>query len=120
MAGGALGVPGAVEVREQSAPGGREGRAADGGHSLDKVVGMSSTAGWGSRIGVIDVAAAILLRASRTWPVIRVLAVVVYLVGLAAQCLWWGWPTDTLLIFGWLCAGVVCWNAGQPWRGVLR
>lgn len=43
-----------------------------------------------------------------------------YLVGLVAQCLWWGWPTDTLLIFGWLSAGVLCWNAGQAWRGALR
>ena len=43
-----------------------------------------------------------------------------YLVGLVAQCLWWGWPTDTLLIFGWLSAGVLCWNAGEAWRGALR
>ena len=50
----------------------------------------------------------------------RVLAVVGYLVGFLAQCLWWGGPTDTLLIFGWLSAAVLCCHAGQPWRGALR
>lgn len=68
----------------------------------------------------IGVAAAISPPAIGTWPVIRVLAVVGYLVGFVAQCLWWGWPTDTLLIFGWLSAGVLCWNVGQPWRASLR
>ncbi|MGB7798524.1 MAG: phosphatase PAP2 family protein [Pseudonocardiaceae bacterium] len=48
------------------------------------------------------------------------LAAVGYLAGFAAQCLWWGWPTDTLLIFGWLSAGALCWNAGQQWRVSLR
>lgn len=91
-----------------------------GHHSLGKVVGVSSFADRRSRMYAIDVASAILLRAGRTWPVIRVLAVVGCLVGFSAQCLWWGWPTDTLLILGWLSAGVLCWNAGQPWRGLLR
>lgn len=59
-------------------------------------------------------------RYTRTWPANRVLAAVGYLLGFAAQCLWWGWPTDTLLIFGWLSAGALCWNAGQPWRVSLR
>lgn len=59
-------------------------------------------------------------RYPRTQPANRVLAAVGYLLGFAAQCLWWGWPTDTLLIFGWLSAGALCWNAGQPWRASLR
>lgn len=67
-----------------------------------------------------DVGAAMPPRATRTWSAIRVLAVVGCLVGFAAQCLWWGWPTDTLLIFGWLSAGALCWNVGQPWRVSLR
>ncbi|MGH3833535.1 MAG: phosphatase PAP2 family protein [Pseudonocardiaceae bacterium] len=67
-----------------------------------------------------DGAAAISPRRARTWPAIRVLAVVGCLVGFLAQCLWWGWPTDTLLIFGWLSVGVLCWNVGLPWRGALR
>lgn len=50
----------------------------------------------------------------------RVLAVVGYLVGFLAQRLWWGWPTATLLIFGWLSAGVLCCHADQPGRGALR
>ncbi|MGB7797880.1 MAG: hypothetical protein WBL53_16735, partial [Pseudonocardiaceae bacterium] len=91
-----------------------------GGHSLSKIVGVSCTVGWMSRVRAIDGAAAVSPRASRTWPAIRVCAAVGYLVGFSAQCLWWGWPTDTLLIFGWLCAGVVCWNAGQPWCESLR
>jgi hypothetical protein len=68
----------------------------------------------------IGVAAAISPPAIGTWPVIRVLSAVGYLVGFVAQCLWWGWPTDTLLIFGWLSAGMLCWNVGQPWRASLR
>ena len=98
---------------------GRDGRQV-GGHSLSKIVGVSCTVGWMSRVRAIDGAAAVSPRASRTWPAIRVCAAVGYLVGFSAQCLWWGWPTDTLLIFGWLCAGVVCWNAGQPWCESLR
>jgi hypothetical protein len=98
---------------------GRDGRQV-GGHSLDEIAGMSSSAGWRSQMHAIDVVPAISPGASRTWPPIRVLAAVAYLVGFSAQCLWWGWPTDTLLIFGWLSAGALCWNAGQPWRGALR
>jgi hypothetical protein len=91
-----------------------------GHHSLGKIVSTPSSADRRSRMYVVDVAPALLLRASRTWSAIRVLAAVGYLVGFSAQCLWWGWPTDTLLIFGWLSAGALCWNAGQPWRGALR
>lgn len=91
-----------------------------GQHSLGKVVGVSSFADRRSGRYGIDLASVIVLPAGRTWPVIRVLAVVGCLVSFSAQCLWWGWPTDTLLILGWLSAGVLCWNAGQPWRGVLR
>lgn len=81
---------------------------------------MSSCAGWWSGMRALDGAAAISPRHLRTWPAIRVLAVVGCLVGVAVQCLWWGWPTDTLLVFGWLSAGALCWNAGQPWCGALR
>jgi membrane-associated phospholipid phosphatase len=98
---------------------GRDGLSV-GYHSLGKIVGTSSFAGCRSRMHAIDVAAAISPCASRTWPAIRVVAAVGYLVGFAAQCRWWGWPTDTLLIFGWLSVGAVCWNAGQPWRVALR
>ena len=98
---------------------GRDGGSV-GHHSLDKIVGLSRLAGCTSRMHAIDVAAALSPRVTRTWPVIRVLATMGYLVGFAAQCLWWGWPTDTLLIFGWLSAGALCWNAGQPWRGTLQ
>ncbi len=95
-------------MRTQAASGGREGWKV-GGHSLVRVVGMSSSAA----LEVSD------LRAIDVAPAIRVLAAVGYLVGFAAQCLWWGWPTDTLLIFGWLTAGALCWNAGQPWCRAL-
>jgi membrane-associated phospholipid phosphatase len=91
-----------------------------GHHSLDESLGMSNSAGYRSRMRAIDGAAAISLQHTRTWPAIRVLAVAGYLVGFAAQCLWWGWPTDTLLIFGWLSAGALCCNAGQSWCRALQ
>ena len=91
---------------------------------MSAIVGMPSSAGWGSLLPAVDRATAIspcaTRTATRTWSAIRVLAAVGYLAGFAAQCLWWGWPTDTLLIFGWLSAGALCWNAGQQWRVSLR
>jgi membrane-associated phospholipid phosphatase len=91
-----------------------------GHHSLGKIVVASSCTGSNSSARGTELAAGISPRHTPTWPPIRVIAAVSYLLGFAAQCLWWGWPTDTLLIFGWLGAGALCWNAGQPWRAALR
>lgn len=38
----------------------------------------------------------------------------VYVAAFVVQWLVWGLPVDTLLIFFWLLAGVVCWNIGKP------
>ena len=108
-------------MRTQSASDGRGDGRKVGGHSLVRIVSTSSSAAAEvPDLCAIDVVPAISSRATGTWSAIRVLAMVGYLVGFAAQCLWWGWPTDTLLIFGWLSVGALCCNAGQPWSGALR
>lgn len=71
-------------------------------------------------MSVTDVAPTWPPRAERTWVPLRRVAVAGYLAGFLVQCLWWGWPTDTLLVFAWLTAGALCWNAGQPWRHQVR
>ena len=91
-----------------------------GHHSLGEIVAASGCTGSRSRARELDVAEEISPRHMTRWPPIRLVAAVSYLVSFAAQCLWWGWPTDTLLIFGWLGAGALCWNVGQPWDVALR
>ncbi|MGH3545631.1 MAG: phosphatase PAP2 family protein [Mycobacteriales bacterium] len=43
-----------------------------------------------------------------------------YAAAFVAQWMYWGFPTDTVLIFAWLMAAAVCWNIGQPWRCHLQ
>ena len=91
-----------------------------GHHSLGEIVVAPDCTGGKSPAGELEVVGGISPPHTTGWPPVRLVAAVTYLVSFATQCLWWGWPTDTLLIFGWLGAGALCWNVGQPWRVALR
>ena len=50
----------------------------------------------------------------------RTIAMSIFTMVFVVQCVVWGLPTDTFLIFVWLALAAVCWNIEDPRRQLLR
>lgn len=50
----------------------------------------------------------------------RTIAMSIFALVFVVQCVVWGLPTDTFLIFVWLAFAAICWNIEDPRRQLLR